>query len=114
MEITITSQKDNPLFGRKEIAFEIRHKGATPSRQVIKAALAQKLGIDPKLIVIGKVRQRFGLSGVTGTANVYADEKDVAVERKYRLARDTGVKGKPKEKKEKPATAPEAPASEKK
>ncbi|MEM3031192.1 MAG: hypothetical protein QXH27_05670 [Candidatus Micrarchaeia archaeon] len=114
MEATITSQRDNALFNRREVEFEIKLKGATPSRKMIKAALAQKLGVDAGLIVVERVRQAFGLSGVTGTANVYASEKEATAERKYRLARDAGEKGKPKEKKEKPKEEKPAPAGEKK
>jgi len=110
VEIRITSQRENPLFNRKEVVFEVELKGATPSRKMIKEALAQKMGVDAKLVVVEKVSQEFGRSGARGKANVYSSENDAAAERKYRFARDAGEKGKAKEKKEKPKEPKGEPA----
>jgi small subunit ribosomal protein S24e len=71
MEITITSQNENVLLNRKEIRFTIRFTGATPSRKMVHAKLAAMLNTPKDQLVIGTLKNRFGVSEVQGDARVY-------------------------------------------
>lgn len=100
----IKEQKQNLLFKRKEVSFVVSGAGATPSRKEVRKALAEKVGVNEKLVVIDKIDQRYGTTNVNGTARVYQDEKALAVEKKHKIARDEGTKSKAK--KEGAAAAP--------
>ncbi len=108
MNIEITSEKKNPLLGRREIQFEIQGR-LTPARADLKSELAKKLKAKDDMVVIDVVEQRTGYNVVTGRAKAYDDGKVMEkVELAYRSERDA------KEKKEgEEAPAEKAPAEQK-
>ncbi len=103
MELTVKSEKDNPLFDRKEVNVQIGHISATPSRKEVLEALAAKFG-HKESIVIDKITHHFGRKSVEVKAKVYAKAETMkTTEPAYRLARTEGTKngGKGKEQKTK-------------
>ncbi len=111
MKLNITSEKDNKLFNRKELSFEIEQEGsATPSRKEILDLL--KVKISGEFIVIRKIESIFGSDKSKVVAHIYKNEADMKKnEPAHLVKRDTKA---PKEKKAaEPAPAPaEAPAEE--
>ena len=73
MKVKILSQKENPLFKRKEIVFEVDHQEtkSTPPRTEVKKALANVLGVDQNLVFIRRFETRTGTQIAQGHANVY-------------------------------------------
>ena len=113
VDIIVNEDKENALLRRREVKFEVRFEGATPSRKDVKEALRSKLGVDANLVVIRKLNQPFGIARIQGEAAVYKDEKAKAVEHSHLLRRDAGEKG--NKKKEAPKeTGKAAPAAAKK
>lgn len=61
MEISISDEKENKLFGRKEISFTATYSGSkTPSKEEIKQEICKKLSLHPELTTVIKVTQAFG------------------------------------------------------
>ncbi len=88
MEITITSQTENVLLNRKEIGFTITFTGATPSRRMVHAKLAAMLNTPKDQLIIGTLRNRFGMTQISGDARVYASAEYLKkIEPEYLLKR---------------------------
>ncbi len=75
MEINITSKKEKALLGRAEIAADMKFKGATPSREALRKALAGELKKDEKLVIIDEIGSDFGSQRGRVSARVYNDLK---------------------------------------
>lgn len=75
MEITITSEKEEPLLKRKAVKAELSEYGPTPSKAALKEELAKKLKTDVALIDITHVKHSFGGGKVTLTCYAYKDAK---------------------------------------
>ena len=73
MKIKITSQEQNPLLKRREIAFEVEHKetGGTPSRREVRKELASKLKRDAELVYVKRMETRTGTMIAVGKAAAY-------------------------------------------
>ncbi|MEM3399925.1 MAG: 30S ribosomal protein S24e [Candidatus Micrarchaeia archaeon] len=99
-DLQIESEKLNPLLRRREISFSISFDAATPSRKDILALLCSKMNLDPKLVVIDKLDQEYGMKKLKGYAKAYADEKSMKLEKRYKIARTLG-KEKPEKNEEK-------------
>lgn len=106
MDIKINSDAENKLLKRREVAFTLSFKGATPSRKQAREALCSKLGAHPDAVAIEKLGQPFGAQSLQGYANVYAGADGLKLEHEHILRRDRGEKGRPsKEAQAAPATA---------
>jgi len=108
MNLKITEQRDNALLKRKEVKFTLSFSGPTPSRKEVKELLSSKLGADGSLLVIDILEQGYGKQELKGYAKVYSDKGAMAIESKYKLDRDAGVK-----KGAKPAEPKASPKEEK-
>jgi len=106
MDLTITADIENKLLKRKEVRFNLKFAGATPSRKQVKEALCGKIGANPDSVVIRQLSNPFGVQEVSGTASVYTGAEGVKIEHGHLLRRDRGEKGRPP----KEATAAPAPA----
>ena len=118
VEIEISSKRNNPLFGRTEVHFTIRHEGeGTPNREIIRGELAEKLNVKKENIVVNSIHSSFGIQKSTGYAKIYKSvEKAKGQERRHILERNKIVEKIGKEKKEKlakkPESKPEKPAEQ--
>ncbi|RMF56026.1 hypothetical protein D6745_00520 [Candidatus Woesearchaeota archaeon] len=86
MNLSITSQKEQPLMNRVELTADLSYEGATPSRVDIKKALASQLNTDQELIIITKISTQYGFNKATVSANVYKKKEDI-LESEYMMKR---------------------------
>ena len=77
MEILITSDKQNELLSRREVAFTLNYNGATPSRKLVQAKLAAMVNAGKDQVVLDSMKSRFGISVLTGSARVYQNKEDL-------------------------------------
>jgi small subunit ribosomal protein S24e len=93
MEIEITSQNENKLLSRNEIYFKVAHpEEKTPTREGVRAKLAEVLNAKKDDIIIDKMRSVFGQPITKGYAKIYdAIEKAGEVERDHILTRNKVV-----------------------
>lgn len=62
MEVAVTEEKENVFFNRKEVKLVVKHeKAATPSKEAIKKALAEKYGVDPEQVLVDYIFSKAGL-----------------------------------------------------
>jgi ribosomal protein S24E len=85
---TVTHEKENPLFKRKEVVITL-HSSASPTSANIKKQIAEKFSSPEEAIKIKQINGNFGSNEFTIIANVYHSEKD-----KNKLEPET-VKAKP-------------------
>ncbi len=92
MELTVKSEKDNPLFDRKEVVVQLDKVGVTPSRKDVLESLAKKFG-HKESIVIDKITHHFGRKNVQVSAKIYSKPETMKqTEPAYKLARTEGKK----------------------
>jgi small subunit ribosomal protein S24e len=99
MEVKITSQKQNPMLKRTEVAFQAEHEqaGSTPSRLEIRKAVASALKTDENVVFIKRFETKTGMCVATGIANVYDSvEQAKLIEPEYIIKRNAPPE-KPKE-----------------
>jgi len=116
MEIEIDSKRNNPLLNRTEIYFTIKPEGkGTPSRDIIRSELAEKLNVKKEDVIVNTINTSFGTQEITGYAKIYSSpEKSKGLEPDYILIRNKLMDAKEKKKVEKkPAEAPKEGAKEK-
>lgn len=90
-------EKELPLLSRKRVKFEIEHPGsATPTKKILKEAIAKKYKTKPELVSIRHVYNKFGLQKSKIIAHIYKDEKTLKF-----LETPKGVKPEDKKKKKK-------------
>ena len=75
MEFEIIKEKENLLFGRKEIQISVEAQ-VTPSRNEIKDLIAQKFSTQPENISIKGIHGKFGSKNFTINANIYSSKQD--------------------------------------
>jgi ribosomal protein S24E len=87
MELKKVSEKDNALFGRREVVFTAT-VSPTPSRDKIAEAVSVACKCAKECVVVDNIGQKFGTKTVEVHAKVYksADEAK-KVESKYKFAR---------------------------
>ncbi|MBS7644546.1 MAG: hypothetical protein QW569_02425 [Candidatus Bathyarchaeia archaeon] len=74
MELKVTSERYNPLLGRREIQVEITHTGqGTPPRAAAKELIASKLKLDKGTLVIRKMTTRTGMNKTVCEVEIYGD-----------------------------------------
>jgi small subunit ribosomal protein S24e len=89
MNIEIINEKENLLLDRKEIAFEIIHSTATPSRDEVKNKLITLFNSHYDLVIVDKLKTEYGAQKTSGNAKVYSDAKRASqIENKYILERN--------------------------
>lgn len=92
MKIKITSQEQNPVLKREEIAFEVEHEEmmGTPSRLEVRKELASKLKKDPELVFVRKIETRTGTMTAVGEATAYNSKEQAGfVEPEHVIIRNT-------------------------
>ena len=77
MDMKIVNDHSNKLLDRREVSFEIKHEGKTPSRKEIQALLAAKLTVDDKLVIINPLIPIYGGSFIKGSANIYKKPEEM-------------------------------------
>lgn len=115
MEIEINSRKENPFLNRIEIRFTVKHKDEpTPSRELIRNELADRLNVSKDNVIIDKINTSFGWYESFGYAKIYNSlEKAKGIEKKYILKRNK-IQVEEKAKKEEAAKVPAEKPVEKK
>jgi len=78
MKLTITEKKENPIFSRTELKFEIDHSGkCTPSRFDTIKLVAANSKASEELISINAVKSIFGQGKSLGLAHIYKKKGDL-------------------------------------
>lgn len=114
MQFKVTEEKENPLFNRKEIFFEI-HASVTPSRLETSKSVSEKFSVPVENIKIKSINGKFGSDIFSGSAFIYNSEKDkdkVEIKKKKDVTEKEALK--PKEPEEKPVVPKEEPKEEEK
>jgi len=75
MEINKILEKENLLFSRKEIHFEIE-SNSVPRHEEVKKILAEKFSLNPELIRTQKISGKFGTKKFDVFVDVYDSKKD--------------------------------------
>lgn len=71
----IIEEKENPLFNRKEIRFDVQAK-ITPSRIEIGKLISEKFSTQIENIKIKKIHGKFGSNNFNITTFIYKSEQD--------------------------------------
>ena len=71
MDITIATNKENPLLKRREVQGTISFTGPTPTYPQLQQALAAQLKTKEDVIAIKNIYTQFGAPKATFFANVY-------------------------------------------
>ncbi|UCC33110.1 MAG: hypothetical protein JSW53_04840 [Candidatus Bathyarchaeota archaeon] len=103
MKIEITSQNQNPLLKRRELAFRIEHKETegTPPRIEMRKKLASKLKTDIELVYVRRIETQTGTMITIGEATAYDSvEQARLLEPKHIVVRNTPQKKAEEEKEE--------------
>ena len=96
MDFEITSDKRNELLSRREVQFNLKYDGATPSRMQIIGKLCALLNVKEQQITLDTLHGSFGKTEINGSARVYdTEDAKKKTERPYLSAR-----GMPKPKEE--------------
>ena len=77
MKTVITSTKNNPLIGRRELNFLIEEP-STPSRAEIRRDIAVTMQVDLDRVYIKKYETITGTNKTVGLAHIY-DEAEIAL-----------------------------------
>jgi small subunit ribosomal protein S24e len=112
MNLEIKEKKENSLLERAEVAAVVSFDGATPPTAQMRDLVVQKLGCNPDLMVIRKVKPGFGEQSVSLRIHIYKSPSQLRkIEEDFVLKRNKldiveekkeGEKGEPKAE-EKPA-----------
>ncbi len=79
VEVKIIRQSANELLKRKEVSFEVEHRGAaTPSKRDIRSKLAALLAAKEELLIVDSYFSNVGAGLSSGVARLYSDEKMLA------------------------------------
>ncbi len=85
----LIEEKEEPLFKRKILKFEIEENRATPSRKEVKEMISKYLNADQDLIVIEKIRSTYGKPKFIITVKQYFDKEALKrLEPKYIFTRE--------------------------
>jgi ribosomal protein S24E len=82
MSVRTTYEKQNPLLGRRDVAFFVDHpqKGTCRLYEVRKA-IAEKFGVDEQVVYVTRLETVTGTNRSQGTVEIYhsADRADTLV-----------------------------------
>jgi ribosomal protein S24E len=106
LDLKILEERPNPLLQRTEYRFRAEHAlAATPTRESVRAELAQLLKVPKDRLVVERMNARYGTAVSEGVAITYE-----SIEARDRLVREhILVRNKIKEK---ASATPAAPAAE--
>ena len=92
MTLKILKEKENPLFKRKEISFELPSE-ITPSNKEVLELISKKLSVSKEAIKIKKIYGRFGSKNFIIDVNAYSTkENKEEVERKTKKEIEAEIK----------------------
>lgn len=93
MQITIQEQHPQPLLGRTQITADVVFEGKTPTRALVRAALARTVKAEEELVIVRAIENAYGSPRARVTAYVYAkaQERD-RIEQKHILKRSQSAK----------------------
>ena len=111
IEITIKNDTENPFLERRDVKFTVTSDGATPKANDVRTALAAKLKVPDKNILIEHIYQKMGLSESDCIAKVY--KKSLVAEKEGEEKKSEPASDAPVEEKQEDVKA-EAIAEEKK
>jgi len=96
METEIIRRKENPIFGRIEVEFRIKHPGeSTPNRAAAREEVARIIKADKERVIIDHMSSEFGKSETVGYAKVYESKELMEeIEEEHLLKRHAFVKKK--------------------
>ncbi|MBP2030441.1 small subunit ribosomal protein S24e [Methanohalophilus levihalophilus] len=98
MDINITEDKNNSLFNRREVNFNVTFEGPTPSRKDVKLKMAAMLNCSPQLVIVQSLDNLFGKEEVIGYAKIYESEDRMKeIEKEYVLKRNELPEEEPEE-----------------
>jgi ribosomal protein S24E len=88
MKLELTSTKNNPIMGRKELIFRIEEP-STPRRADVRREVAVMMRTDVDKVYVRSLTTTSGTRVTTGVAHVYNDAaKALKVEPKHIVARN--------------------------
>ncbi len=73
--LKIISEKENPLFSRKEVIVEIRAQ-TSPKRVDIENSLAERFSSNPESVKADRIVSKFGSDLFTIHARIYKSKED--------------------------------------
>jgi len=76
MDFEITSDKRNELLSRREVQFNLKYDGATPSRMQIIGKLCALLNVKENQITLDTLHSSFGKTEATASARIYDTEEE--------------------------------------
>jgi ribosomal protein S24E len=91
MTLKIIKEKENPLFSRKEISFEI-YSEIVPNHKDILDKISKKLSVSEENIKIKKISGKFGSKNFIIDANVYESPEYKSKTEKKSKKKSEGVK----------------------
>ncbi|HIH23009.1 TPA: hypothetical protein HA238_04730 [Candidatus Micrarchaeota archaeon] len=107
MKVEITDTTENKLYERKEIKADVSFVGPTPKKAEIKTELAGKVGANPELCIIRKIKNEFGKQEVAVLMHSYESAETLKKnEPDFVLVREGLAQKKEKKKKVKKTAAP--------
>ena len=88
MEIEVTRETRNELLGRREVGFNLRFDGPTPTRVQVIGKLSALLSVQEKQVALDSLKTSCGKTECSGYARVYdTEEQRNKVERSHILSR---------------------------
>ena len=87
IDIIVKKDVENKLLARREILCDAVYSESTPSRERIKEEVVKKLNLDPKLTVIAKINQLYGITKSEVSVYSYKNEEAMKIEPKFKLER---------------------------
>jgi len=87
IDIIVKKDVENKLLARREILCDAIYSESTPSREKIKEEVVKKLNLDPKLTVVVKINQLYGVTKSEVSVYSYKNEEAMKIEPKFRLER---------------------------
>ncbi len=112
MNLEILTKEAKPLLNLTEVEARITFEGATPSKEVVHAALAKELKAKPELVIVREVATDYGNQSGKVQAMVYKDRKSLELLERASMIKKHDFEAKKKAAEgDKPAEAPaEKPA----
>ncbi len=100
MKVKVLNKEESKFFPRVEGIFEVEYAGATPSRKELASEISKAVGHDEKLIIIRRVKSKYGEQICSVEASLYLDEKSMKnIEKEFLLKKNNKIEEK-KENKE--------------
>lgn len=75
MKVEIKEKQEFPLLSRTRIIAEIEFEHSTPPALQLKTEIAKRIDSKPNLVVVRKIKQKYGSTRAEVVVHVYKDEK---------------------------------------